>query len=177
MKEPFKTDLQAIRKRARAHMADGAVTAGRKGDVGPIIDVLNEVLATEMVCVLRYKNHYYTATGIDSSGVAAEFLETAAEEQQHADWISARIVQLGGKPNFDPAGLTTRAHSEYEEGDSLEAMMKEDLVAERIAVETYTEIIKWLGEDDPTTRELMIKILAMEEEHAEEFVSLLGNKA
>ncbi len=177
MKEPFKTDLQAIRQRARAHMADGAVIASRKGDVGPIIDVLNEVLATEIVCVLRYKNHYYTATGIDSSGVAAEFLETAAEEQQHADWISARIVQLGGKPNFDPAGLATRAHSEYEEGDSLEAMMKEDLVAERIAVETYTEIIKWLGEDDPTTRELMIKILAMEEEHAEEFVSLLGKKA
>lgn len=176
MKEPFKTDLQAIRKRAREHMSDGAVTSGRKGDVGPIIDVLNEVLATEIVCVLRYKNHYYMARGIDSAGVAAEFLETAAAEQQHADWISERIVQLGGKPNLDPAGLATRAHSEYEEGDTLEAMMKEDLAAERIAVETYSEIIQWLGDDDPTTRQLMIEILKMEEEHAEEFVSLLGGR-
>lgn len=176
MKEPFKTDLEAIRTRAREHMSDGAVTSGRRGDVGPIIDVLNDVLATEIVCVLRYKNHYYMATGIDSASVAAEFLETATDEQQHADWISTRIVQLGGKPNLDPAGLATRAHSEYEEGDTLEAMMNEDLAAERIAVETYSEIIQWLGDEDPTTRQLMIDILKMEEEHAEEFVSLLGTR-
>lgn len=174
MKEPFKTDLTAIRKRARAHMADGAVTTANKKDVDRLVAVLNEVLATEIVCVLRYKNHYYMATGLDSAGVAAEFLQHAAEEQQHADWISARIVQLGGKPNLDPSGLATRAHSEYSEGETLEAMLKEDLVAERVAVESYTEIIRWIGDDDPTTKQVMIDILRMEEEHADDIASLLG---
>ena len=174
MKEPFKTDLEAIRRRAREHMADGAVTTANKADVDRIVDVLNEVLATEIVCVLRYKTHYYMASGLNSAGVAAEFLQHAVEEQTHADWISGRIVQLGGKPNLNPAGLATRAHSEYGEGETLEGMLKEDLVAERIAIESYAEIIRWLEDDDPTTRQLMIDILKMEEEHANDIVSLLG---
>jgi bacterioferritin len=174
VKEPFKSDLQAIRQRAREHMADGAVTSANKGDVEQIVRVLNDVLATEIVCVLRYKNHYYMATGMDSSGVADEFLQHAAEEQSHADWVSARIVQLGGNPNLNPSGLATRAHAEYAEGDTLEQMLREDLVAERIAIESYSEIIRWLADDDPTTRQLMIDILKMEEEHADDIASLLG---
>jgi bacterioferritin len=174
MKEPFRSDLEAIRRRAREHMADGAVTSANRADVERIVDVLNQALATELVCVLRYKNHYYMATGLDSAGVAAEFLQHAAEEQGHADSICARIVQLQGKPNLNPEGLAMRSHSQYEEGETLEAMLKEDLVAERIAIESYSEIIRWLGDDDPTTRQLMIDILRVEEEHAEDLGSLLG---
>jgi bacterioferritin len=174
MKQPFKTDIESIRQRAREQMANGAVTVANRTDVQQVIDVLNEVLATEVVCTLRYRNHYYMAQGLDSAAVAEEFLQHAGEEQQHADWVSARIVQLGGNPNLNPAGLATRSHSLYEEGGSLEEMLKEDLVAERIAIETYSEIIRWLGDDDPTSRQLMIDILKTEEEHAEDLFSLLG---
>lgn len=177
MKEPFKFDLEAIRQRAREHMEDGAVTTANKKDVGNLVAVLNQVLATEIVCVLRYKNHYYMAAGLDSAGVAAEFLQHSAGEQQHADWIAERIVQLGGEPDLDPKGLATRAHSEYTDGETLEAMLKEDLVAERIAIESYTEIIRWIGDDDPTTRQIMVDILRVEEEHADDIASLLGRLA
>ena len=172
-KQPFKTDLEAIRKRARDKMLDGAVTEAYKADREQVISVLNEVLATEIVCVLRYKNHYYVATGINAGPVAAEFLQHANEEQVHADQVAHRIAQLGGTPNFNPAGLATRSHAEYVEGDSLVEMIKEDLVAERIAIETYSEIIRWLGDDDPTTCEMIRGILAMEEEHADDLKGLL----
>src|SRR6202035_394710 len=148
----FVSDLRKIKERARAHMEKGAVTEGYKADLKAVIKVLNETLATEIVCVLRYKRHYYSAAGINSEGAKAEFLQHANEEQQHADWIATRITQLNGEPNFNPEGLATRAHSEYAEGDDLVSMLKEDLYAERIAIESYTEIVRWLGTDDPTTR-------------------------
>ncbi len=173
MAQPFKTDLEAIRIRARAKMTDGAVTGAYKADLEQVIGVLNEVLATEIVCILRYKNHYYMASGINAPTVAAEFLEHANEEQMHADWIAQRITQLGGVPNFDPKGLATRSHAEYTEGESLSDMIREDLVAERIAIETYSEIIRWLKDNDPTTRRIMEDILKMEEEHADDLASLL----
>lgn len=173
MGQPFKTDLETIRTRAREKMADGAVTGAYKADLQQVIAVLNEVLATEIVCILRYKNHYYMATGINAPTVAAEFLEHANEEQMHADWIAQRITQLGGVPNFDPKGLATRSHAEYVEGESLSDMIREDLVAERIAIETYSEIIRWLKDNDPTTRRIMEDILKMEEEHADDLASLL----
>jgi bacterioferritin len=154
-------------------MDRGAVTSGYKADRETVIRILNEVLATELVCILRYKRHYYMASGIHSQSVAAKFLENANEEQGHADLAAERIVQLGGAPNFDPAGLVTRSHSEYAEGNSLLEMIREDLVAERIAVESYTEIIRYLGDDDPTTRTMMEKIMGNEEEHAEEMKTLL----
>lgn len=170
---PFLTDVQGLRRRARQHMDQGAVTSGYKADRETVIRILNEVLATELVCILRYKRHYYMASGIHSQAVAEEFLENANEEQGHADLAAERIVQLGGAPNFDPAGLATRSHSEYAEGSSLLEMIREDLVAERIAVESYTEIIRYLGDDDPTTRTMMEKIMSNEEEHAEEMKTLL----
>lgn len=173
-RQPFKTDLAAIRERARSKMNEGAVTVGNRSDVQAVIGVLNEVLATEVVCTLRYKNHYYMAKGIHSEAVAAEFAEHAAEEQAHADSVAARISQLGGDPDFNPAGLAIRSHSEYREGATLQAMLQEDLIAERIAVETYSEIIRWLGDDDPTTRQLMVDILAKEEEHADDLANLLS---
>ena len=173
MKQPFKTDLETIRARARAKMTDGAVTGAYRADLKQVIGALNEVLATELVCILRYRNHYYMATGINAPTVAAEFLEHANEEQMHVDWIAQRITQLGGVPNFDPDGLATRSHAEYVEGESLSDMIREDLVAERIAIETYSEIIRWLKDDDPTTRRIMEDILKMEEEHADDLASLL----
>lgn len=173
MKQPFKADLETIRKRARDKMMDGAVTDAYKADRQQVIDVLQEVLATEIVCTLRYKNHYYAASGINAQAVAAEFLEHANEEQQHTDWISERITQLGGLPNFNPQGLLTRAHAEYTTGESLDDMIREDLVAERVAVETYSEIVRWLGDDDPTTRRLIEDILKQEEEHADDLAGLL----
>jgi len=175
MKEPFKTDLKLIRERARAKMLDGAVTDAYLADRERVIAVLNEVLATELVCVLRYKNHYFMASGIHAQPVAAEFLQHANEEQQHADDVARRIVQLGGVPNFDPNGLATRSHAEYQEGGSLQRMIEEDLVAERIAIETYSEIVRWLGNDDPTTRGLMENLLKVEEEHADDLATLLAN--
>lgn len=154
-------------------MMDGAVTGAYKADRDRVLEVLNEVLATEIVCVLRYKSHYYRARGIYKEPVAAEFLEHAAEEQAHADRVSERIAQLGGEPNLNPEGLAARSHSEYRGGESLRELIQEDLVAERIAVETYSEIIRWLADDDPTTRRMMEDILAQEEEHADDLLDLL----
>jgi len=171
--KPFLTDVKTLRERARRHIEQGAVTEGYKADRETVIKVLNEALATEIVCVLRYKRHYFMASGIHAEGVAAEFLQHANEEQGHADQIAQRIVQLGGEPNFNPEGLLSRSHAEYVEGDTLIEMIKEDLVAERIAIDSYREIIQYLGNDDPTTRRMMEGILAMEEEHAEDLVSLL----
>ena len=169
----FVADLAKIKQRARAHMEQGAVTGNYKADVKAVIKVLNEVRATELVCVLRYRRHYYMATGINSEGVRAEFLQHANEEQEHANWIATRITQLNGAPNFNPEGLLTRSHSEYAEGSDLVSMMKEDLFAERIAIESYSEIVRWLGNDDPTTRKMIEDILKVEEEHAEDLKSLL----
>lgn len=170
----FAADIQKIRERARKHMRDGAVTEGYKADRVQVINVLNQVLATEIVCVLRYKRHYYMASGIDSQGARAEFLQHANEEQQHADWVANRITQLNGEPDFNPEGLATRSHSQYDEKSKLADMIQEDLVAERIAIESYSEIIRWLGNDDPTTRSLIEQILKMEEEHADDLANLLA---
>ena len=171
--KPFILDLAAVRKRAREHIEKGAVTQDYKADRETVIKVLNEALATEIVCVLRYKRHYFMASGINAKSIAAEFLEHANEEQEHADQIATRIVQLGGAPNFSPEGLHTRSHSEYVEGDDLVEMLEEDLIAERIAIETYREIVQYLGHDDPTTRRVIETILAKEEEHAEDLSTLL----
>ena len=172
--KPFISDISKIRDRARAQIEDGAVTAGYKADREQVIKILNEVLATELVCMLRYKRHYFTVDGIFSDSIRAEFLEHANEEQQHADMVAARIVQLNGEPDFEPKNLATRSHAQYSEGDDAVSMIREDLVAERIAIETYTEIARWLGEDDPTSRRLIEQILEKEEEHAEDLVTLLA---
>ena len=174
MAEEFLSDIKTLRERARRHIENGAVTEGYQADREKVVKVLNEALATEIVCVLRYKRHHYSAKGIHAEAVAAEFLEHANEEQQHADQIAERITQLGGDPDFNPAGLTSRSHSEYVEGGSLVDMIKEDLVAERIAIESYGEIVRYLGENDPTTRRLMEEILAKEEEHADDMANLLA---
>ena len=173
--KPFLTDVKTLRERARQHIEKGAVTEGYKADRETVNKILNEALATEIVCVLRYKRHYFMASGIHAESVAAEFLQHANEEQGHADLIAQRIVQLGGAPNFNPEGLLSRSHAEYVEGDTLIDMIKEDLVAERIAIDSYREIIQYLGDDDPTTRRMMEGILAMEEEHADDLVNLLDD--
>ena len=169
----FLSDIETLRKRAREHIAQGAVTPGYRADRATVLKLLNEALATEIVCVLRYKRHYFMAKGIHAEGVAAEFLEHAADEQAHADQIAARITQLGGAPDFSPGGLATRSHAEYVEGETLEDMIKEDLVAERIAIDSYREMIRYLAEADPTSRRMLEEILAKEEEHADDLVSLL----
>ena len=169
----FLSDIQTLRKRAREHIAQGAVTPGYHADRAVVLKLLNEALATEIICTLRYKRHYYMAKGIHAESVASEFTQHAQEEQQHADQIADRITQLGGAPDFSPDGLTSRSHAEYVEGDSLEEMIKEDLVAERIAIDSYREMINYLGNNDPTTRRMMEGILAMEEEHADDLVNLL----
>ena len=170
----FFTDIKTIRERARRHIENGAVTKGYKGELEVVLRLLNDALAIEIVCVLRYKRHHYMATGIHSQAVAAEFLEHAAEEQGHADQIAARIVQLGGAPDFDPKGLTGRSHSEYVAGESLMDMIREDLVAERIAIDTYGEMIRYIGNSDPTTESMLKGILATEEEHADDMANLLA---
>src|SRR6266542_4185750 len=170
----FLTDIQEIRRRARQHIQDGAVTQGYLADREKVIAVLNEALATEIVCVLRYKRHYYMATGIHANAVAEEFQQHATDEQGHADRIAGRITQLGGEPNFNPEGLATRSHSQYVEGNSLVDMIREDLVAERIAVESYSEIVRFLGDRDVTTRRMMEEILEVEEEHADDLRDLLA---
>ena len=170
---PFLTDIETLRKRARQHIEQGAVTEAYRADADVVVKLLNEALATEIVCTLRYKRHYFMAKGIHAEPVAAEFLEHANQEQGHADQIAERIVQLGGEPDFSPQGLATRSHAEYIEGDSLLQMIKEDLVAERIAIESYLEMIAYLESRDPTTRRLLESILANEEEHAEDLNSLL----
>lgn len=171
--KPFLTDIKTLRERARRHIEQGAVTEGYSADRETVIKVLNEALATEIVCVLRYRRHYFMASGIHAEGVAAEFLQHSNDEQGHADQIAQRIVQLGGAPNFSPEGLLTRSHAEYVEGETLSDMIKEDLVAERIAIDSYRDIIRYLDNDDPTTRRMMETILAVEEEHADDLVNLL----
>jgi bacterioferritin len=170
---PFLIDIKEIRRRAREHIERGAVTPEYKSNRVEVVRVLNEALATEIVCVLRYKRHQYMAAGINAIPVAAEFAQHAAEEQGHADMIAARITQLDGEPDFNPEGLLTRAHSEYKEGKTLVEMIEEDLIAERIAIDTYSEIIRYLGNNDSTSRLMMEKILSMEEEHAEDMKTLL----
>jgi bacterioferritin len=171
--QPFLTDIKTLRERARQHIQNGAVTEGYSADRETVVKLLNEALATEIVCVLRYKRHHYMASGIHAESVAAEFLEHANEEQGHADSIAQRIVQLKGAPNFNPEGLLSRSHAEYVEGETLTDMIKEDLVAERIAIDSYREMINYFGTDDPTSRRLMEEILAVEEEHADDLVNLL----
>jgi len=173
----FLSDIQTLRKRAREHIAQGAVTPGYHADREVVLKLLNEALATEVICTLRYKRHYYMAKGIHAESVASEFLEHAQEEQQHADQIAERITQLGGAPDFSPDGLASRSHAEYVEGNSLEEMIKEDLVAERIAIDSYREMISYLGEEDPTSRRMLEEILAKEEEHADDLASLLEGLA
>ena len=170
---PPLTDIPTLRRRARLRMEEGAVTAGYAADREVVIKLLNEALATEIVCVLRYKRHYFMAAGIHAASVAAEFLEHANEEMLHADRIAERIVQLRGEPNFSPEGLAVRSHAEYIEGGTLREMLRENLIAERIAIESYREMLGYLGEQDPTTRRMLEEILASEEEHAEDLSSLL----
>jgi bacterioferritin len=172
-KRPFVSDLKEIRRRAREHILNGAVTDGYRGDRETVIRVLNEALATEIVCVLRYRRHYFMASGIHATAVADEFMEHSKEEQGHADSIAERITQLDGEPDLNPANLLTRSHAEYVEGHSLIEMLREDLIAERIAIDSYGEIIRYLGDTDPTSRRLMESILAVEEEHAEDLKTLL----
>jgi bacterioferritin len=171
--QPFLSDVQELRRRARANIERGAITDSYGLDTKQACDVLNAALATEIVCVLRYKRHYYMATGLNKDAVAAEFLEHADEEREHADRIAERITQLGGAPDFNPEGLATRSHSEYREGKTLTDMIREDLVAERVAIESYTEIVRFFGERDVTSRRLMEEILAKEEEHANDMHDLL----
>jgi len=172
-KQPFLTDVKTLRARARKHIEQGAITESYRADRATVVKLLNEALATEIVCVLRYRRHHFMAAGINADTVAAEFLTHANEEQQHADQIAARIVQLNGEPDFNPEGLTTRSHAEYVEGEGLIDMIKEDLVAERIAIDSYREMIDYIGDKDTTTTRMMEGILAMEEEHADDLVGML----
>jgi bacterioferritin len=167
------TDVETLRRQARERMDDGPITEAYGADRERVIAVLNEVLATELVCYLRYKRHYFTATGLNATAAAAEFLEHATQEQQHSDMAATRITQLQGEPDFNPDILTQRSHAEYVEGATLLDMVREDLVAERIAIASYSEIARWLGDGDPTTRRMIEQILEVEEEHAEDLISLL----
>jgi bacterioferritin len=173
--KPFLSDVTELRRRARQHIEGGAVTDGYRADREKVISLLNEALATEIVCVLRYKRHYFMAQGIHADPIAAEFLQHANEEQGHADQLAGRITQLGGSPNFNPEGLLMRSHSEYVEGTTLVEMIREDLVAERVAIDSYTEMIRFIGDDDITTRRVLESILAVEEEHAEDLSSFLSD--
>jgi len=174
MAKEFLTDIKTLRERARKHIENGAVTENYKADRPTVIRILNEALATEIVCVLRYKSHYFMAKGIHAQAVADEFLEHAGEEQGHADQIAERITQLGGAPNLNPEGMLGRSHSEYQQGDTLEEMLKEDLVAERIAIDSYGEMVRYLGNDDVTSRRMIEGILAVEEQHADDLARLLA---
>jgi bacterioferritin len=167
------TDVETLRRQAREHIDDGPITEAYGADRERVIAVLNEVLATELVCYLRYKRHYFTATGINATAAAAEFLEHATQEQQHADMAATRITQLQGDPDFNPDVLSKRSHAEYTEGSNLLEMVKEDLVAERIAIASYSEIVRWLGDKDTTTRRMIEQILEVEEEHADDLIKLL----
>lgn len=172
----FLSDIETIRARARKHIEDGAVTQNYDADRATVLKLLNEALATELVCVLRYRRHHFMAKGIHAEPIAAEFKVHADEEQQHADRIAARIVQLGGEPDFSPEGLAARSHSQYVEADGLTEMIKENLIAERIAIESYREMVQYLGERDPTTRRMLEEILAVEEEHADELADMLSQE-
>lgn len=171
--QPFLSDVAELRRRAREKMKEGAVTPGYQADREKVVELLNVALATEIVCVLRYKRHYFMATGIHAEPVAQEFLEHANEEQGHADELAVRIKQLGGEPDLSPDGLASRSHTQYVEGKSLVDMIREDLLAERIAIESYGEMIRYIGPDDPTTRRILEGILAKEEEHADDMADLL----
>lgn len=165
-------DVAAIRA-AAANLGDGAVTEGYQADREAVIAMLNDALATELVCVLRYKRHYFTVSGPGTGQAKAEFLEHATQEQEHADWLAERIVQLNGSPNFDPATLVARSHAEYDDSDDVNAMIRADLIAERVAIESYRQMIAAIGDKDPTTRNLLIEIMAVEEEHADDMHDLL----
>jgi bacterioferritin len=175
--EEFLTDVKTLREKARENIEKGPITDAYGADLERVLYVLNQALATEIVCVLRYKRHFFTAEGLNAQAAAEEFLEHAGEESEHADLIAGRIQQLGGQPDFNPDTLTGRSHSEYDSSEELMAMIREDLVAERVAISAYTEIIEWLGDGDPTTRRLLEGILANEEEHAEDMLDLLSNVA
>ncbi|NML29755.1 ferritin-like domain-containing protein [Paraburkholderia antibiotica] len=174
--DTFVMDIKKIREDARKHMSDGPVTQTYSANLDTVLKLLNDALATEIVCTLRYKRHHFMAKGINSEAVAAEFAEHASEEQEHADRIAERIVQLGGEPDFAPQGLGARSHSEYKEGTDLTDMIRENLVAERIAIDTYREIVRYLGDKDVTTRRLFEEILAVEEEHADDMADLLEGR-
>jgi bacterioferritin len=171
------SDTKTLRKRARQHVESGAVTPGYAANRDTVLRLLNAALATEIVCTLRYRRHFFMASGLQSDAVKKEFLEHAEEEQQHADQLAERIVQLDGAPNFDPHGLADRSHAEYVEGTTLTDMIRENLIAERVAIESYKEMINYIGQDDPTTRRLLESILAKEEEHAEDLASLSVGRA
>jgi bacterioferritin len=171
--EPFLSDVKTLRAQARKHLEQGVVSKTYGGDVKRAIDILQAVLATELVCVLRYTQHAIVATGLSSEGVKAEFAEHAKEEQQHAMAVAERINQLGGTPDFNPANLTGRSASEYQTGGDLVSMIRENLIAERIAVDHYRELVRYFGEDDPTTRVMLEGILGVEEEHASDMLDLL----
>ncbi|MDD5462050.1 MAG: ferritin-like domain-containing protein [Methylococcales bacterium] len=170
------TDVKTLRTQARQHIDKGAVTASYTADTQTVIELLNDALATELVCVLRYRRHYFMASGIESKGIADEFLVHANEEQGHADQIAKRIVQLGGEPDFSPDSLSSRSHAEYVEGHTLAEMITEDLVAERIAIDSYREMIQYLADQDSTTRNMLESILAVEEEHADELADLMKGR-
>jgi len=171
--KPFLTDVQTLRKRARQHIAEGAVTETYAGDPVTACKVLNDALATEIVCILRYKRHYFMAKGIHAGPVKAEFLEHAKDEERHADRIAERIVQLGGAPNFSPDGLASRSHSEYLEGETVAQMLQEDLVAERVAIDSYKEIAAYFAGFDTTSRRMVEEIQKDEEDHADDLADLL----
>lgn len=166
---------QELRERARKSIEEGAVTPSYAADRNAVIEILNHALATELVCVLRYRHHYFVAEGLPAEAIKQEFLEHANEEQEHADKLAERIVQLGGDPNFDPTGLAQRSHAEYGTGKSLIDILRDDLIAERVAIESYSEAIRYIGDNDPTTKRLLEQILSTEEEHAEEIASMLAN--
>jgi len=174
--DPFVLDVEKIRTEARKHMEEGPITSTYGADREVVLKLLNDALATEIVCTLRYKRHYFMAKGIHSEAVAQEFAEHATEEQEHADTLAERIVQLGGAPNFAPDSLKSRSHSEYKEGSNLIDIIRENLIAERIAIDTYREIIRYLGEKDVTTRRIFETILAVEEEHADDMADLLEGR-
>jgi bacterioferritin len=169
---PRGIDKAAIRAAAQ-NLTDGPVTAGYKGDRAAVLKMLNDALATELVCINRYKRHYYTVTGLQNAAIKAEFLEHANQEQEHADWIAERIVQLNGEPDYNPATLLDRSHAEYDESREVQAMVRANLIAERVAIESYRQMIEQIGDSDPTTKQLLIKIMAVEEEHADDMRDLL----
>jgi bacterioferritin len=171
-KMPAGIDIAAVRAAAQ-NLGDGPVTAGYKGQREAVIAMLNGALATELVCILRYKRHYYTVSGLQNGPIKAEFLEHAMQEQEHADWLAERIVQLNGKPDFNPATLLARSHAEYDESASVQSMVRANLIAERVAIESYRQMIEQIGDTDPTTRHLLVKIMAVEEEHADDMRDLL----
>lgn len=171
--KPFMTDIETLRRRARKHILDGAVTPSYEGDLKTTIQLLQEALATEIVCVLRYKSHFYLADGIHAQSVAQEFLEHAADEQLHAEQLSERIKQLGGAPNWNPEGILTRSHAEFRNGETLVELIQEDLIAERIAIDSYREMAQYFDQKDSSSRRLMEEILAKEEEHAQDLADLL----